>query len=161
MTTELVARLRDADMGDDHGTQKLLMDAADELERLTRAVESSGLKRLQADIERDCAVEERRTLLMDAADDCIECANYLSAEAPNMGTSKERRYRALAGESVARAAALRKWAEEFTHDVGGESKVEHGRNCTISMFDPTTGVGYECDCGALTRSVTTTGESNG
>lgn len=55
--------------------------------------------------------EERRLLLLDAADDCIECANYLVTEAPNMGTKKEQRYRALADESVARAAALRKWAD--------------------------------------------------
>jgi hypothetical protein len=34
LPADLVGRLRDADMGDDHGTQKLLMDAADEIERL-------------------------------------------------------------------------------------------------------------------------------
>ncbi len=42
-----------------------------EIERLTRALESSGLKRLQADIERDCSVEkvaELRKLLSDCAD---------------------------------------------------------------------------------------------
>lgn len=59
------------------------------------------------------AAEERRLLLLDAADDCIECANYMLAEAPNMGTKKEQRYRALADESVARAKALRDWAEEL------------------------------------------------
>ena len=72
------------------------------------------------------STEERRLLLLDAADDCIECANYLTEAAPNMGRSKELRYRALADESVARAAALRKWAEELGRapDVPARSAME-------------------------------------
>ncbi len=57
--------------------------------------------------------DERRTLLLDAADDCSEYANHLLEVAPNMGRTKEQRYRLWADEAVERAKALRKWADEL------------------------------------------------
>lgn len=61
MTADLVFRLRDADMGDDHSTQKLLMEGAAEIERLRRDIEIQTVNAtavLQAQHERDCAVEK-------------------------------------------------------------------------------------------------------
>lgn len=56
---------------------------------------------------------ERMQLLLDAADDCIECACALLNEAPNLGATKEARNRRLALESQERAGALRAWAAEL------------------------------------------------
>lgn len=47
-----------------------------EIDRLTRAVESSGLKRLQADIERDCAVEDVARLARELAEVRAELATH-------------------------------------------------------------------------------------
>lgn len=55
----------------------------------------------------------KEQLLRDAADDCQEHANDLLRDAPNMGLSKERRYKREAAEVMARVVALRVWADEL------------------------------------------------
>jgi hypothetical protein len=82
------------------------------------------------------ATEERRTLLLDAADDCLELANYLLNDAPNMGFRKEQRYRALAEESQVRAKSLRAWAEELPAGDVGCLKANEIENACTHEFRP-------------------------
>lgn len=55
----------------------------------------------------------RVQLLTEAADDCIEYANCLLEQAPNMGRTKEAHYRRQAADCEARARELRDWATEL------------------------------------------------
>lgn len=55
----------------------------------------------------------RVQLLKDAADDCIAAANDLLNQAPSMGATKERKYRAEAEEIKQRSTALLAWAAEL------------------------------------------------
>jgi SMC interacting uncharacterized protein involved in chromosome segregation len=96
MTTDLVARLRKYGDGLPGGLL-LMREAADEIERLRDRLESSGLRRLNADLERDAAVEtlaELRKLLSDCAD---PVSSQLAEARRNLQlykgySSRERRY---------------------------------------------------------------------
>lgn len=68
-----------------------------------------------------CALPtSKQKLLRDAADDCEAEANNLLNQAPNMGPTKERSYRAEAEECNARAKALRAWADSFPVETTGQ-----------------------------------------
>jgi hypothetical protein len=76
----------------------------------------------------------RVQLLIEAADDCIECANHYFEQAPNMGRSKDAQYRRQASDCEARARELRDWADELapggTH--GGEPNASSGESGTAA-----------------------------
>lgn len=98
--TNLVSRLRDADMGDDHQTQKLLMDAADEIESQAKTIES--LRRDIADPAPDIqeAVLRKLNLWPPPAPfeprEC-QCATYCM-QALGMRSDPPMRCRGLPGE---------------------------------------------------------------
>lgn len=82
--------------------------------------------------------DERAALLNAAADDCIDLANYLLNDAPNMVVSKERRYRATAAESQARATALRALIgdiERMAAEVASWKAVAHDHSERLKRID--------------------------
>lgn len=108
-------------------------------------------------------VAERVKLLREAADDC-ECeGNTLLNDAPNMGPTKERRYREEAANCVIRACALRAWADEMEQQPSEPAALPNaarshkpgprcdGHNCIGHPFN-CYGHPYDCGCTAPTKS---------
>lgn len=80
----------------------------------------------------------RVQLLTEAADDCIEYANCLLEQAPNMGRTKEAHYRRQAADCEARARELRDWAVELQAEQDeppGEPTVEQLKKAVTGAMD--------------------------
>lgn len=110
-----------------------------ECEVITQTVEREPL----ADGESPMT-KERVKLLQDAADDCEAEANNLLNQAPNMGRTKEQKYREEAEACIQRALALRAWAKELSVEprarqldtVGGIEKFAIMRNGLMTTDGP-------------------------
>lgn len=74
----------------------------------------------------------KKELLREAAEDCVELSNYLVNDAPNMGFTKEKRYREQAAQCLKRAEELNKWADSLPVEPACEHDLQKP-NHTLTM----------------------------